>query len=130
MIITFENKGVVKSEHCWASYRGYPGVGPMKIYTHLALLSVLLLMHVSACQSAVAQSFIVPAIKPHSALSAEQVVSKLVQSNLSRAQRLAAYRGTRTYHLEYQGFPWLQKLRDGGGCEIRIARNEGVHHPV
>ena len=77
----------------------------MKIYIHLALLSVPLLMHVSAFQSAVVPSSIVPAIEPHPALTTEQIVSKLVQSNLSRAQRLAAYRGTRTYHLEYQGFP-------------------------
>jgi hypothetical protein len=77
----------------------------MKTYVHLALLGVPLLLHISAWQGAAGQSSIVPAIKPYTALTAEQVVSKLIQSNLSRAQRLAAYRGTRTYRLEYQGFP-------------------------
>jgi hypothetical protein len=46
-----------------------------------------------------------PAIEPHTELSAEQVVSNLIRSNLARAQGLAAYRATRTYRLEYQGFP-------------------------
>jgi len=77
----------------------------MNFYRHLALLSLPLLLHLTAAQSAVAQNSIVPLLTPHPALTPEQVVSKLVQSNLNRAQRLAAYRGTRTYRLEYQGFP-------------------------
>ena len=77
----------------------------MKIYIHLALLSVPLLMHIGAWQRAIAQSLIVPAIEPHTPLTAEQVVSNLVQRNLARAKGLAAYQGTRTYRLEYQGFP-------------------------
>lgn len=38
-------------------------------------------------------------------LSADQVVQKLVQMNLNRAQALHAYQGTRIYRAEYQGFP-------------------------
>lgn len=62
-------------------------------------------MHIGPWQRAVAQSLIVPAIEPRSALTPEQVVNNLVRRNLTRAQGLAGYRGTRTYRLEYQGFP-------------------------
>ena len=37
-------------------------------------------------------------------LTAEQVVQNLVRMNQERAQALRAYRGTRTYRLEYRGF--------------------------
>lgn len=77
----------------------------MNIHSYLALLSVPLLMQIGAWQRAVAQSLIVPAIELRSALTPEQVVNNLVQRNLTRAKGLAAYKGTRTYHLEYQGFP-------------------------
>lgn len=77
----------------------------MNIYIYLALLSVPLLMEIGVWQRAIAQSSVVPAIEPRSALPPEQVVNNLVQKNLARSQGLAAYQGTRTYHLEYQGFP-------------------------
>ncbi len=38
-------------------------------------------------------------------LTAEQVVNNLVQHNLQRAAALHAYRSTRTYRIEYRGFP-------------------------
>ncbi|HXA84361.1 MAG TPA: hypothetical protein VNZ47_04755 [Candidatus Dormibacteraeota bacterium] len=38
-------------------------------------------------------------------LKAEQVVENLVRMNLQRAQALQAYESTRTYRLEYKGFP-------------------------
>ena len=38
-------------------------------------------------------------------LKAEQVVENLVRMNLQRAQSLQAYESTRTYRLEYKGFP-------------------------
>ena len=78
---------------------------PMNIHIYLALLSVPLLMQIGAWQRAMAQSSIVPAIDPRSALTPEQVVSNLIQRNLARTKGLSAYQGTRTYHLEYQGFP-------------------------
>ena len=62
-------------------------------------------MQIGPWQRAVAQSLIVPAIEPRSALTPEQVVNNLVRRNLTRAQGLAGYQGTRTYRLEYQGFP-------------------------
>src|SRR5579864_5101167 len=38
-------------------------------------------------------------------LTAEQVVNNLVQHNLQRAAALHAYQSTRTYRIEYRGFP-------------------------
>ncbi len=44
-------------------------------------------------------------VKAPVGLSAEEVVSRLVQRNLERAGALEAYQGTRVYRLEYHGFP-------------------------
>jgi hypothetical protein len=78
----------------------------MKIHLHIGLLSVQFLMCVGAWQPATAQPSNTPAIEPRtSLLTAEQVVDKLVQRNLERAQALAAYQGTRIYRLEHHGFP-------------------------
>jgi hypothetical protein len=55
--------------------------------------------------SAAAPRSDVPAAAPHSRLSAEEVVTNLVQRNAERAQALGAYQGTRIYRLEYHGFP-------------------------
>jgi hypothetical protein len=41
-------------------------------------------------------------------LTVEQVVSNLAQMNLHRVQALRAYQGTRTYRIEYQGFPGVR----------------------
>jgi hypothetical protein len=38
-------------------------------------------------------------------LDAKQVVENLVRMNRQRAQALRAYQGSRTYHLDYRGFP-------------------------
>jgi len=38
-------------------------------------------------------------------LSAEEIVGNLERRNLERSRALAAYKGTRTYRLEYHGFP-------------------------
>jgi len=40
-----------------------------------------------------------------SPLTTQQVVERLVGMNLRRAQALQSYRGTRTYRVEYRGFP-------------------------
>ena len=37
--------------------------------------------------------------------SVEQVVGSLVRKNLERAQAMRAYRSTRTYRVDYRGFP-------------------------
>ena len=77
----------------------------MKIHLHIGFLSAQLLMCVAAWQPATAQPSNTPAIEPRTALTSEQVVDKLIQRNLERAQALAAYQGTRIYRLEHHGFP-------------------------
>ena len=78
---------------------------PMKIHLHIGFLSAQLLMCGGAWQPATAQPSNTPAIEPRTALTSEQVVDKLIQRNLERAQALAAYQGTRVYRLEHHGFP-------------------------
>jgi hypothetical protein len=46
-----------------------------------------------------------PATANGAPLTAGEVVQNLVQMNLNRAQALYAYQGTRTYQVEYHGFP-------------------------
>ncbi|MFZ0859906.1 MAG: hypothetical protein WAN18_04435 [Candidatus Sulfotelmatobacter sp.] len=46
-----------------------------------------------------------PAASPVPLLSAEEIVTKMVERNLERARALGAYQGTRVYRLEYRGFP-------------------------
>jgi hypothetical protein len=77
----------------------------MKINLHIGLLSVQLLMCIGAWQPAPAQPSNAVVIEPRITLTSEQVVSKLVQRNLERAQALGAYQGTRIYRLELHGFP-------------------------
>jgi hypothetical protein len=77
----------------------------MKMNLHLGLLSVQLLMCIGLWQSSSAQPSNRGAIDPRIALTSEEVVSKLVQRNLERAQALTAYEGTRIYRLEHHGFP-------------------------
>jgi len=62
-------------------------------------------MYIASRQLATAQQSTTGAIGSHAALSPEQVVDNLIRRNLERAQRLAAYHGTRVYRLEYRGFP-------------------------
>ena len=62
-------------------------------------------MYMATRQMASAQQSTRSVIASHAALSPEQVVDNLIRSNLERAQRLAAYHGTRVYRLEYHGFP-------------------------
>ena len=58
----------------------------MKIYLHIALLSVQLLMCFGVWRPSAAQPSNTPAIEPRLALTSEQVVNKLVQRNRERAQ--------------------------------------------
>jgi hypothetical protein len=53
--------------------------------------------------AAVGQSPAVP--KPVAPLPGEEVVQRMVQRNLERANALRAFEATRTYRLEYRGFP-------------------------
>jgi len=107
----------------------------MKIYFHVALLSAWLLMCGGAWQPSVAQQSDGLASEPPVALTSEQVVNKLVQKNLERAQALSAYEGTRIYRLEYRGFPSSRsaemivdvKYRSPGTKEFEIRSEKGSH---
>lgn len=75
----------------------------MKLYFHSASLGVPLLICVGMLQMAGAQPS--DTAPPPPVLSTEEVVNNLVRKNLERARALGAYQGTRTYRLEYHGFP-------------------------
>ena len=88
-----------------------------------------------AWQPAVAQQSDRLASEPPVALTSAQVVNKLVQKNLERAQALSAYEGTRIYRLEYRGFPSSRsaemivdvKYRSPGTKEFEIRSEKGSH---
>lgn len=77
----------------------------MKTFLHPALLGVPILIGVSAWQMANAQPSSPVIVETAAVLSTEEIVSNLVRRNLERSRALAAYHGTRTYRLEYRGFP-------------------------
>jgi hypothetical protein len=77
----------------------------MKVNLHTTSLGVPVLIAVVAWQLAAAQPSD-PTIRENQAvLGTEEIVSHLVQRNLERSRALAAYQGSRTYRLEYRGFP-------------------------
>ena len=77
----------------------------MKVKFHIASLGAPILICVAAWQLAGAQPSD-PTIRENEAvLGADAIVSNLVQRNLERSRALAAYHGTRTYRLDYHGFP-------------------------
>jgi len=73
---------------------------PLKIHP----ANVSLLMYIASMQLAPAQQT-TTASGAHAVVGPEQVVDNLIRRNLERAQRLAAYHGTRVYRVEYRGFP-------------------------
>jgi len=79
------------------------------INTQLLFRSILLILLLLFClglrQPASAQQAGTLTLVASAPLNADQVVEKLVAMNLARAQALHAYHGTRTYRLEYRGFP-------------------------
>jgi hypothetical protein len=68
------------------------------------LLVLLLIIPTGQLQSTSAQPDIALA-QNRAPLAAVQVVQNLVQMNLHRLQALHAYQGSRTYRVEYRGFP-------------------------
>ena len=71
----------------------------------LATLLLLPLLLVALWQTASAQPTNTLVVANRGSLTAEQVVQNLAQMNLHRFQALHAYEGTRTYRVEYHGFP-------------------------
>lgn len=69
------------------------------------LLILLTLFCMGLRQSAGAQARGTPVSVANIPLTTQQVVQKLVERNLERAQALHAYQGTRIYRVKYRGFP-------------------------
>jgi outer membrane lipoprotein-sorting protein len=77
----------------------------MKMSRQIAFVGLPILICMGVCQPAGAQASS-PAIPGSRAdLGTAEVVNNLVRKNLERSRALGAYRGTRTYRLEYRGFP-------------------------
>ncbi|MGA9800382.1 MAG: hypothetical protein WBQ68_15330 [Terriglobales bacterium] len=77
----------------------------MKFLSPPVLSTFSLLIGLGIMQVANAQPADAPATPPPGGLNVEEVVNRLVQKNLDRASALEAYRGSRTYRLDYRGFP-------------------------
>jgi hypothetical protein len=77
----------------------------MNMHPHITSPCLLILICMGTWQSAGAQPSSASSLEPGAALSTEEVVTNLVRRNLERARALGAYQGTRTYRLEYRGFP-------------------------
>ncbi len=72
-------------------------------HSRVDFLVLLFLILATLWQPANSQELGTGFISVPAPLSAEQVVNKLAQMNLRRAQALHAYQGTRTYRVEYHG---------------------------
>ncbi len=77
----------------------------MKMHPHVASLGLPILIVIGVWQAGGAQPWNGSLVAPAALLGADEVVSNLVRRNLERARALAAYHGTRTYRVEYHGFP-------------------------
>jgi hypothetical protein len=77
----------------------------MKLQSRSARFTVSFLVVIGISQAAFAQPADTPPAAPNARLSAEEIVTRLVQRNLERARTLGAYQGTRIYRLDYHGFP-------------------------
>ena len=71
---------------------------------YFRLPTLVLLAAVWPCMAQVAALW-----APAGPLGVKQVVENLTRKNLERAQALRGHRGTRTYRLEYRGFPGGRK---------------------
>jgi hypothetical protein len=77
----------------------------MKVKLHAVSLGVPILVCLVVWQLAGARPAD-PTIRENEAvLGTDEIVNNLVRRNLERSRALAAYQGTRTYRLEYRGFP-------------------------
>jgi hypothetical protein len=68
-------------------------------------LSLSVILGLGSLQAAVGQLADTHATTPQPRLSAEEIVTRLVERNLERARALGAYQGSRVYRLDYRGFP-------------------------
>jgi hypothetical protein len=91
---------LINFEHFWSD--SWPYSGPMRKGVS-PLRVTLLLLCLGSCAPLGAQAQ--RGTAPQPVLTAEEVISNLVQRNLDRARALRSYEGSRIYRLEYRGFP-------------------------
>ena len=80
-----------------------PSPSTLSLCSEFTVLWLLILMILG--QPAGAQQLGSATVTNRAPLTAEQVVQNLVQMNLFRVRALRTYKGTRTYRVEYHGFP-------------------------
>jgi hypothetical protein len=109
----------------------------MKINPQIVLASLHILMFLGMGSTVLAQAPSA-ARQPQPALTADQIVQKMVLKNLERARALEAYSGTRVYRLEYRGFPSSRsaeitvdvRYRSPATKEFSIRSESGSHFLV
>ena len=77
----------------------------MRVPFQIALVLAQILLCLGTSQQATAQLSNTQTGESRIVVTTEQVVNKMVQRNMERAQALGAYQETRVYRLEYRGFP-------------------------
>src|SRR6476660_1336839 len=77
----------------------------MKVNFQTVWLGIPILLCVVTLQLAGAQPSDTTILENSPALSTEEIVNNLIRRNLERSRALTAYQGTRTYRLDYRGFP-------------------------
>jgi hypothetical protein len=109
----------------------------MKVNPQIAL-ALHILMFLGVRSTVMAQMSSAAAVQPQPALTADQIVRKMVLKNLERARALEAYSGTRVYRLEYRGFPSSRsaeitvdvRYRSPATKEFSIRSESGSHFLV
>jgi len=97
------NRPLFKTDH-FGNWNGSNLAPLMKTRFNIVWLRALLLIYIGSWQFITAQVSSTPS-KFDRELTTEQVVNRMVQRNIERANALIGYRGTRIYRLEYHGFP-------------------------
>jgi hypothetical protein len=91
-----------KSAHFTDGEEQYSGKQSMKAQAQTAVVALMLCM---GARQPAAQTAHPATIETPAVLTAEQIVGKMVDENLRRAQALVSYKGSRVYRLDYRGFP-------------------------
>ena len=110
----------------------------MNINLQIARASLYALMFLGVRSALVAQISSAATMESQPALTADQIVQKMILKNLERARALEAYSGTRVYRLEYRGFPASRsaeitvdvRYRSPATKEFSIRSESGSHFLV
>ncbi len=86
-------------------YRAVMPITHSPYYRSECVLLLLLVLTVLLWQPAIGQQPGAPLVAKCAPLTAGNVIQNVVQMNLRRVHALRTYQGTRTYRIEYHGFP-------------------------